>query len=66
MRDKRRLLTHVSMVTERTMSDTQLAAYQANCTTAARLGAEILPNNKRQLFDALAAAGIDFVTVAFD
>jgi hypothetical protein len=26
----------------------------------------ILPNNKQVLFDALAAAGIDFVTVAFD
>ena len=48
------------------MSDTQLAAYEANCTAAARLGAEILPNNKQVLFGALAAAGIDFVTVAFD
>lgn len=48
------------------MSDTQLAEYEAKCTAAARLGAEILPNNKQVLFDALAAAGSDFVTVAFD
>jgi hypothetical protein len=44
----------------------RLAAYEAKSTVAARLGAEILPNNKQQLFDALAAAGIDFLTVAFD
>ena len=48
------------------MSDTDLAAYEAKCMAAARLGAGILPNNKQVLFDALAAAGIDFVTVAFD
>jgi hypothetical protein len=48
------------------VSDTQLAAYEAKCTAAARLGAEILTHNKQVLFDALAAAGIDFVTVAFD
>jgi hypothetical protein len=48
------------------MNDTELAAYEAKCTAAVRLGAEILPNNKQVLFDALAAAGIDFVTVAFD
>ena len=48
------------------MSDTQLAAYEAKFTVAARLGVEILPNNKQVLFDAFAAAGIDFVTVAFD
>jgi hypothetical protein len=47
------------------MSDTQFAAYEAKCAGAARLDAEILPHNKHVLFDALAAAGIDFVVVAF-
>jgi hypothetical protein len=48
------------------MSDTQFAAYEAKCATAARLGAEVLPHNKQVLFDALAAAGINIVTIAFD
>jgi hypothetical protein len=48
------------------MSDIQFAAYEAKCATAARLGAEILPHNKQVLFDALAAAGIDVVTIGFD
>jgi hypothetical protein len=48
------------------MSDTQFAAYEAKCATAARLNAEILPYNKQVLFEALAAAGINIVTIAFD
>ena len=48
------------------MSDTQFAAYEAKCATAARLSAEILPYNKQVLFEALAAAGINIVTIAFD
>ena len=48
------------------MSDKQFAAYEAKCAAAARLAAEILPGNKKVLFDALAAAGIELVTVAFD
>jgi hypothetical protein len=48
------------------MSDTQFAAYEAKCATAARLSAEILPHNKQVLFEALAAAGINIVTIAFD
>jgi hypothetical protein len=48
------------------MSDTQFAAYEAKCATAARLSAEILPHNKQVLFEALAAAGINIATIAFD
>jgi hypothetical protein len=48
------------------MSDTQFAAYEAKCATAASLSAEILPHNKQVLFDALAAADIDIVTIGFD
>jgi len=48
------------------MSDTQFAAYEAKCATAARLSAEILPHNKQVLFEALATAGINIVTIAFD
>jgi len=48
------------------MSNAQFAAYEAKCATAARLGAEILPHNKQVLFDAVAAAGIDVVTIGFD
>ena len=48
------------------MSDTQFAAYEAKCATADRLSAEILPYNKQVLFEALAAAGINIVTIAFD
>ena len=48
------------------MSNAQFAAYEAKCATAARLGAEILPHNKQVLFDAVAAAGIDVVTIWFD
>jgi hypothetical protein len=48
------------------MSDTQFAAYEAKCATTARLSAEILPHNKQVLFEALAAAGINIVTIAFD
>jgi hypothetical protein len=40
------------------MSDTQFTAYQVKCATAARLSAEILPHNKKVLFETLAAAGI--------
>jgi hypothetical protein len=48
------------------MSNGQFAAYEAKCATAAKLGAEILPHNKEVLFDTLAAAGIDYVTIGFD
>ena len=48
------------------MNDSLFAAYEARCATAARLKAEILPHNKQVLFDALIAAGIAVVTVAFD
>ncbi len=48
------------------MNDSQFAAYEARCVTAARLKAKILPHNKQVLFDALSAAGIAVVTVAFD
>jgi hypothetical protein len=48
------------------MSNAQFAAYEAKCAAAARLGAEILPHNKQVLFDNLAAAGIDVVTIGFD
>ena len=48
------------------MSDAQYAAYEAKCATAARLAAEILPDNKQVLFEALAAAGIDVITIGFD
>jgi hypothetical protein len=48
------------------MSDTRFAAYEAKCATAARLSAEILPHNKQVLFEALAAAGINIATIAFD
>src|SRR5271165_1957178 len=48
------------------MSDAQYAAHEAKCAAAARLGAEILPHNKQVLFDALAAAGINVVTIGFD
>ena len=48
------------------MSNAQFAAYEAKCAAAARLGAENLPHNKQVLFDALAAAGIDVVTIVFD
>jgi hypothetical protein len=48
------------------MNDSQFAAYEAKCAAAARLGTEMLPHNKNALFDTLAAAGIDLVTVAFD
>ena len=48
------------------MIDAQFAAYEARCTKAAALTAEILPHNKQVLFDALSAAGIDVVTVEFD
>ncbi len=48
------------------MIDAQFAAYEARCTKAAALAAEILPHNKQVLFDALSAAGIDVVTVEFD
>ena len=42
------------------------AAYEAKLATVAKLEAEILPQNKVALFDALAAAGIDSVIVGFD
>jgi hypothetical protein len=48
------------------MIDPQFATYEARCTKAAALAAEILPHNKQVLFDALSAAGIDVVTVEFD
>ena len=48
------------------MTDLQFAEYEARCETAARLRAEILPHNKQVLFDALASAGIDTVTIEFD
>jgi hypothetical protein len=48
------------------MNDSQFAAYEARCATATQLKAEILPYNKQVLFDALSAAGIAVVTVAFD
>jgi len=48
------------------MSDAQFAAYEAKCAASARLGAEILPHNKLVRFDALAAAGINVVTISFD
>jgi hypothetical protein len=48
------------------MIDTQFAAYEARCATAAALETEILPHNKQVLFDALSAAGIDVVTVEFE
>ena len=46
------------------MIDAQFAAYEARCTKA--VATEILPHNKQVLFDAMSAAGIDVVTVAFD
>ena len=48
------------------MIDPQFATYEARCTKAAALAAEILPHNKQVLFDALSAAGIDVVTFEFD
>jgi len=48
------------------MSDTQFAAYEAKCARASALAAEILPQNKTILFDALTTAGVLVVTVDFD
>ena len=42
------------------------AAYEAKLAAVTKLEAEILPQNKAALFDALAAAGIDSVIVGFD
>ncbi len=41
-------------------------AYDARCKTMAALAAQVLPDNKTVLFDALAAAGIHTVVVIFD
>ncbi|MDA8249148.1 MAG: hypothetical protein M0Z28_08210, partial [Rhodospirillales bacterium] len=41
-------------------------AYEAKLAAVTKLEAEILPQNKATLFDALAAAGIDSVIVGFD
>jgi hypothetical protein len=48
------------------MSDAQFAAYEARCAAAAELRKQVLPHNKQVLFDALQAAGIEFVTIEFD
>ena len=48
------------------MSDAQFAAYEARCAAAAELRKQVVPHNKQVLFDALQAAGIEFVTIEFD
>ena len=48
------------------MSDAAFAAYEAKLAREAQLRAEALPHNKQVLFDALTAAGIVVVTIAFD
>lgn len=48
------------------MTSSDYAEYERKAAAAARLAAEMRPLNKTALFDALAAAGIDRVSVAFD
>ena len=51
------------------MTNNDFAAYEAyerKCKAVAQLRAEILPHNKDNLFNALAAAGIILVTTEFD
>lgn len=48
------------------MIDKRFAEYESKCSRAAKLNAEILPDNKRVLFEALAAARIAVVTIDFD
>ena len=48
------------------MNDNYFAAYEAKLAAMAAMQAEVLPLNKRALFDALALAGIQSVVVTFD
>jgi hypothetical protein len=48
------------------MSDTGFTTHEAKQARFDQLSAEILPHNKRVVFDVLAAAGIDYVEVEFD
>jgi hypothetical protein len=48
------------------MSSVDFAAYDAKCARARALAADVLPDNKAALFEALHAAGIHTVTVIFD
>lgn len=48
------------------MNDDRFAAYEAKWAAYRRLEEEILPDNKRAIFDVLVAAGIQLVTVDFD
>ncbi|MCB8877874.1 DUF6878 family protein [Acidisoma silvae] len=48
------------------MQDNQLSIIEANHARFDRLSAELLPLNKQAIFDALAAAGIEYVEVEFD
>lgn len=48
------------------MDDNRFAEYEARCARFAGLNAEVLPHNKRVLFEALAVSGISTVTINFD
>jgi hypothetical protein len=48
------------------MNDERFSAYEAEWEAARRLEEEVLPANKRVIFDALVAAGIQLVVADFD